>query len=279
MSPERARATPTVSPGMPVPRLTTSPASTRPTPRAPIEARCSLRSPLSRAAAISSAVACPVISDISTWGKEWDWRWKRLVSEQTMATSTRTPGTLTSRAGIPPGRTISLTWAMTTPPLLWTAWAIARESRIVGSSFCLMLPPASIRVPRTMATSMGKGLYRRYSSPSSSTTSTYSVAATRRRVLSLRRPPSRRGSTKVPRPTVDSCPGRPAAMVRYRVEIWPCGRQTHSTSSPPSSSAIGGFRPQCGPTTRLRRPACASRASPSTRFDWPAACTQVRPRG
>jgi len=43
-------------------------------------------------------------------------------------------------------------------------------------------------------------------------------------VAALSLPPCSRGSTKVPRPTRDRCPGLPAAMSRYRCEITPCGR-------------------------------------------------------
>ena len=49
------------------------------------------------------------------------------------------------------------------------------------------------------------------------------------------RPPEMRGSTKVPRPTRDRCPGLPAAMSRNRCEMTPCGRFQASMRSSTAS--------------------------------------------
>ena len=77
--------------------------------------------------------------------------------------------------------------------------AMARDSRVRASFSMVMLPFVSAVVPRMMATLMGNGLYRRYSDPS--------MANQLDQVFPFRGhsfilPPSLRGSTKVPMPTV-----------------------------------------------------------------------------
>ena len=65
----------------------------------------------------------------------------------------------------------------------------------------VMLPVVSAVVPLIRAMSMGKDFTKSHSSPPNSTTSTRSSVA-----LALTLPPSMRGSTNVPRPTLEKTP-------------------------------------------------------------------------
>jgi hypothetical protein len=88
-----------------------------------------------------------------------------------------------------------------------------------ASRSIVMLPSASAVVPRMKATEIGNALVEQQLLAVELITRTRSSVV---RALSL--PPCSRGSTKVPRPTRDRCPGLPPAMSRYRCEITPCGR-------------------------------------------------------
>ena len=68
------------------------------------------------------------------------------------------PGTFTWRGLSEPASAMRSTCAMTTPPELCAAIAIARLSSVSASRSIVMLPWVSAVVPRMNATSMRKGL-------------------------------------------------------------------------------------------------------------------------
>ena len=114
----------------------------------------------------------------------------------------RAPGTFTSRIRRLPRVASWRTWAMTIPPLLRAAMAIASISPWTASPSIVRLPSSSAVVPRMTATSIGKAWYSSHSRPRSVTTSTRSSVV---RAFCL--PPVWRGSTYVPRPTCVTRPG------------------------------------------------------------------------
>ncbi len=76
----------------------------------------------------------------------------------TTTQSTSTPGTCTWRGFSEPRSATRSTWAMTMPPELRAAIAIARASSVSASFSIVMLPSASAVVPRMMPTWIGKAL-------------------------------------------------------------------------------------------------------------------------
>ena len=66
------------------------------------------------------------------------------------------PGTRTAAGSSVPAGTMRLTWAMTMPPALCAAWAMASRSWWKGSSSHDRLPSASAVVARISATPIGR---------------------------------------------------------------------------------------------------------------------------
>jgi len=69
---------------------------------------------------------------------------------------TSSPGIFTWRAGSEPRSAMRSTWAMTMPPQLCTAMAIAWASSVSASFSMVRLPSGSAVVPRMMPTCSGK---------------------------------------------------------------------------------------------------------------------------
>ena len=89
------------------------------------------------------------------------------------------PGTLTSRIRRLPRVASWRTWAITIPPLLRAAMAIASISPWTASPSIVRLPSSSAVVPRMTATSIGNAWYSSHSRPRSVTTSTRSSVVPR----------------------------------------------------------------------------------------------------
>ena len=77
-------------------------------------------------------------------------------------------------------------------------------------------------------------------------------------VTSFILPPSTRGSTNVPRPTLVMRPGRPAAISRHRLTMTPCGRQWQWILFSSTSLHSANAEPMCAPDQCVTRPGPAS---------------------
>ena len=132
-----------------------------------------------------------------------------LVRDRRTRSRSARPAPSRRAAGRLPRRASWRTWAMTMPPLLRAAMAMASISPWTASPSMVRLPSSSAVVPRMTATSIGNAWNSSHSRPRSVTTSTRSSV-----VAAFCLPPVWRGSTYVPRPTCVTSPGRPAAISR-----------------------------------------------------------------
>jgi hypothetical protein len=148
-------------------------------------------------------------------------------------------------------------------------------SRLAASPIRLTLPCGSAKVPRMMGDIDRKRLVAK---PLDAVDrDDVDQLRGRRRVI---RPPSSRGSTKVPSPTWLRSPGRPAPISRYSCISTPAGSTYASILSARASSCIRGDHTQCPPMTRLTIPSCAKRFKPiDFRSPMPSAWTSVRDDG
>gem|GEM_PF-6519669 len=101
--------------------------------------------------AVSGARSSPAKNGLYGSAKVW-WWYSGLSATTTQ--STRIPGTTTWRLGRVSRSASRSTWAMTTPPLLRAAVAIARASSSNASRSIVRLPSGSAVVARMMPTSM-----------------------------------------------------------------------------------------------------------------------------
>ena len=101
-------------------------------------------------------------------------------------------------------------------------------------------------------------------------------------VSGFMRPPSTRGSTKVPRPTLVIRPGRTAAISRNRLMMTPWGRQWHLIWPACTCSLSENAEPMCAADQLVTRPGPASPSTVTPRvFQSPMAqpCFRVRSHG